>query len=560
MFVLAAEFLFGFSSFARAQESLRSVPPNIVIILADDLGIGDPGCYNAKSKIPTPELDRLATEGMRFTDAHSPSSVCTPTRYGLLTGRYCWRTPLKKSVLWPWDPPLIEKDRLTLGKMLQDSGYRTACVGKWHLGWDWPIGADASEAIPQGGNWLSDRQLDRSEKNPQDEGPIYLTKRFRGHTIAGNHRAAIGRSIDWVAPIAGGPLTRGFDEYYGDDVPNFPPYGFIRNDRVERVPDAEKPAAMFGHAGPALSDWDLSGVMPAITKEAVAFIERQGDAGGKTSKAAHKPFFLYFALTAPHTPIAPTEEYTGASQAGRYGDFVHQVDASVGAVLKALDRAGLRDNTLVIFTSDNGSPQRDGTNMSGATGSVKKFGHDPSFPFRGMKSDIWEAGHRVPFLVRWPGKVQAGVVSDEPMIHTDIFRTLALVVGSEIPRGAGEDSFDMSSVWFASHAQDRDENETRARVRDHLIHHSGQGLFAIRQGDWKLILGKGSGGFTRFKPAADAPAGQLYNLQLDPGELDNVYADHPDVVQRLSAKLKMIQAQPSSTLLPLGLSGTSPSR
>ena len=481
--------------------------PNIVIILADDLGYGDPVCYNDQSKIPTPNIDLLATQGMRFTDAHTPSSVCTPTRYGLLTGRYCWRTALKKSVLWPWDPPLIDPDRLTLPAMLQQSGYDTACIGKWHLGWDWPL-------------------------IHTDDNNRYVTDEFDGHMIAANHRASYGHRIDWDRPTRGGPTDRGFHYYFGDDVPNFPPYSFIENDQVISEPTVQKPKEMFGHAGPADEDWDLAKVMPAITQRAVGYINEKG------SQETKKPFFLYMPLTAPHTPIAPAQEFLGKSEAGRYGDFVHQVDWSVGQVLKALERNGLSENTLVIFASDNGSPQRNGNNMNGATGSVKKFGHDPSWPWRGMKSDIWEAGHRVPFIVRWPGQVTQHCVSDEPIVLTDLMRTIAKLVEFDLPEDAAEDSFDISQALFADQEK---EEVIDGEIRDHLIHHSGQGVFAIRHKQWKLILGKGSGGFTRFTPEKDAPMGQLYNLQIDPEEKLNRYDDNPEIVERLTKLLERYQ-------------------
>ncbi len=363
--------------------------PNIVIILADDLGYGDPGCYNVQSKIPTPHIDRLATQGLRFTDAHTPSSVCTPTRYGLLTGRYCWRTALTRSVLWPWDPPLVEANRLTLPEMLKQHGYHTGCIGKWHLGWDWPL---------QGGGFITDE--------------------FDGHTIAAENRQTFGQRIDFRRPTRGGPTTRGFHSYFGDDVPNFPPYCFIENDRTAGLPTAEKPEGMFGHPGPALPAWDLSLVLPTLAQRAAQFIQQQAE-------TPDRPFFLYMPLTAPHTPIAPSPHFIGKSEAGWYGDYVHEVDWTVGQVLAALDHGNAAKNTLVIFTSDNGSPQRDGTDMAGATGSVKKFDHDPSRPWRGMKSDAWEGGHRVPFIARWPLRVPAGKTSDEPIILTDLFRTVA---------------------------------------------------------------------------------------------------------------------------------------
>ncbi len=476
--------------------------PNIVIILADDLGYGDLHCYNDRSKIPTPNIDRMAEQGLRFTDAHTPSSVCTPTRYGLLTGRYCWRTPLQRSVLWPWDPPLIEPDRLTLPAMLQENGYATACIGKWHLGWDWPL--------QEGG---------------------FITNEFDGHTIPPNEREAFGQRVDFSRPTRGGPTSRGFDTYFGDDVPNFPPYCFIENERSVGLPTTEKPDGMFGHAGPALPGWDLSVVMPTLTQHAVQYIERQAE-------SPDRPFFLYMPLTAPHTPIAPSPHFLGKSEAGWYGDFVHQVDWTVGQVLDALERTGAVDDTLVIFTSDNGSPQRDGTNMSGPTGSVKKFGHDPSRPWRGMKSDAWEGGHRVPFIARWPGRVDAGATSAEPIILTDLMRTTAKLIEYELPENAAEDSFDIGPALFG-------ENYA-GPIRDHLIHHSGNGLFAIRQGKWKLILGKNSGGFTRYTPPEDAPLGQLYDLENDPAEQINLYTLHPDIVERLSELLAELKSSDGS--------------
>lgn len=473
--------------------------PNIVIILADDLGYGDLGCYNDQSKIPSPHLDELARQGLRFTDAHTPSSVCTPTRYGLLTGRYCWRTPLRRSVLWPWDPPLIEADRLTLPEMLRERGYITACIGKWHLGWDWPL---------QGGGFVTDE--------------------FDGYTIPPQEREAYGRRVDFRRPTRGGPTAHGFDMYFGDDVPNFPPYCFIEDDRTAGLPSTTKPPGMFGHAGPALAGWDLSLVLPTLAQRAVQFIEQQAG-------TPDRPFLLYLPLTAPHTPIAPSPHFVGRSEAGWYGDFVHEVDWVVGQMVAALERTGAADETFVIFTSDNGSPQRDGTNMAGPTGSVKKHGHDPSRPWRGMKSDAWEGGHRVPFIARWPERVPVGKTSDEPIVLTDLMRTIAGVIGYELPHDAAEDSFDIGPALFGG--------ASKGPIRDHLIHHSGNGVFAIRQGDWTLILGKGSGGFTRYEPPADAPAGQLYNLANDPGERDNLYSDNPGIVERLTGLLDQFKQE-----------------
>ena len=484
------------------DDAASETPINIVIVLADDLGYGDPGCYNDQSKIPTPNIDRLAAEGLRFTDAHTPSSVCSPTRYGLLTGRYAWRTKLKRSVLWPWSLPLIEKDRLTLPAMLQQHGYHTACIGKWHLGWDWPIDTDG-----------------------------HVSDEFDGVAIAAKKRVPLGKRIDFSRPIASGPTSRGFHYYFGDDVPNFPPYCFIENDHTVGIPSVDKPKGMFGHDGPTLAGWDLSVVMPTLAQKAAAYIEER-------AKHPDQPFFLYVPLTAPHTPIAPSPHFAGKSEAGIYGDFVHEVDWVLGQVLSALDRTGTAKNTLVIFTSDNGSPQRNGIDMSGPIGSVKKFGHDPSRPWRGMKSDAWEAGHRVPYVMRWPGRTPAGETSSEPIILTDLMRTFATIVGHSLPEDSAEDSFDILTAFEGK--------RTHRPIHNHLVHHSGNGVFAIRQGNWKLILGKGSGGFTRYKAPADAPAGQLYHLGDDPDEMRNLYSEKPEIVEQLSELLKKVRNNNSS--------------
>lgn len=477
-----------------AQEPFQS--PNIVFILADDLGYGDIGAYNDQSKIPTPNIDTLATQGMRFTDAHTPSSVCTPTRYAFLTGRYAWRTRLKSGVLWGWDKPLLEDERITIPEMLRGTRaqYATAAIGKWHLGWVW-----------QG----------------KDGKPI--TGRIpRGQA----HKAA--DVVDFTKPVTGGPIEHGFDSYFGDDVPNFPPYTFFENDRLVEQPTQMKPKTMFGDPGPMAPGWKLEDVMPAITDRAVAYIESREQRG--------EPFFLYMPLTAPHTPIVPAAEFQGKSEAGRYGDFVHQVDATVGAVMKALDDADLADNTIVIFTSDNGSPARNGENDNGGTHSVtKETGHVPNAPWRGLKSDIWEAGHRVPHIVRWPGVVKPATTSDQLVGLADWYATLAELHHMPLEDDQAEDSFSMLPIL-------RGEDKP---IRNTLIHHSGNGTFAIRWGDWKLIEANlGSGGFSRpgrVKPKADGPQGQLYNLADDPKETNNLWLDRPEKVKALQAELKAIR-------------------
>ncbi len=484
-----------------ADTEEKSLLPNIIIILADDLGYGDPEVYNPTSKIPTPHINQLAGSGMRFTDAHTPSSVCTPTRYGLLTGRYAWRTALKKSVLWAWDPPLIAPDRLTLPKMLRQNGYSTACIGKWHLGWRWPAKTTgyANDSIAIGDYGLEGRK-------------------------------EWWQKIDFTKPLGGGPLAAGFDYYFGDDVPNFPPYTFIENDHLQQIPALQKPDSLFGYPGPMTADWELQNVMPSITQKAVNYIN--------TAAKKEQPFFLYFALTAPHTPIAPTDDFKGKSQAGLYGDFVYEVDWSVGQIVSTLKQAGVYDNTFIVFTSDNGSPQRDGTNMNGAIGSVKQYGHDPSQPWRGMKADIWEGGHRVPFIASWPGHIPANTVNDQLICLTDLMATFSSILDIPLQSAEAEDSYDISPYLLGKSINNP--------IRKTVVHHSIDGTFAIREGAWKLILGKDSGGFSKNLPSENQPVeteGQLYQLDDDPSEQNNVYVQYPDVVRKLSTLLYQYQTE-----------------
>ena len=376
-----------------SNERKEQIKPNIIIIYADDMGYGDAQCYNSKSLIPTPNIDNLASEGIRFTDAHSSSAVCTPNRYSLLTGRYCWRTSLKEHVFFPWDKPLIKKERLTLPEMLKEKGYQTGAIGKWHLGWNWP----------------TNDSLSAKKEN--------------------------GYNVDYSRAITGGPIEHGFDYFFGDDAPNYPPYTFIENDKVTIKPTVIKPDSLFGDKGMMADGWRLEDVLPTITKKAVSFINEKS--------LNENPFFLYVALTAPHTPIAPTEQFIGKSKAGLYGDFVCELDWVVEQIIKALRKNNIAKNTIVIFTSDNGSQGLDGTNWSGKIGSVKKYGHLPNGSLRGYKGDIWEGGHRIPFIVRWPEKVKNGV-SNELICQVDIMRTIANIIGCELPENAGEDS----SIFF----------------------------------------------------------------------------------------------------------------
>ncbi len=488
--------------------------PNIIFILADDMGYGDIGFLNPDSTLTTPNLDKLAAEGMYFTDAHSGSAVCTPTRYGILTGRYAWRSRLQKSVLWAWDEPLIESGRLTVGTFLRQNGYSTAAIGKWHLGWDWPT-------------------TDHSKINDSIAPGVYNSQK----------RRAFAKKVDFSQKIQGGPVSRGFDYYFGDDVPNFPPYCFIENDKTVGIPSVQKPDSMFGAPGPMAEGWKLSAVMPAITMKARDYIKAPAGINPFKKRKDH-PFLLYFALTAPHTPIAPSEEFLGKSKAGAYGDYVQEVDWTVGQIMKALKESGQEENTFVIFTSDNGSPRRDGTNMGGPVNSVLKYGHNPSYIFRGIKSDSWEGGHHIPFIARWPGKIKPGTKTDEVICLTDFLATCADIIGVELPENAGEDSYSLLPVLL--------NQELKEPLREATIHHSIDGSFSVRKGKWKLILAPGSGGWSQpnnMKAMKEKlPLVQLYDLSQDVEEMQNLQGDFPGVVKELTSLMEKYLKNGRSTL------------
>jgi arylsulfatase A len=481
-----------------------SWPPNIVLILADDLGYGDVHCYNPESKIPTPNLDRLADEGMRFADAHASDAVCTPSRYSLLTGRYCFRSWLKAGVLKPWAQPLIEKGRLTVPALLRQNGYATACFGKWHLGWNWPTkdGLPASSADGLG-------------------------------------------NVDFSKPITGGPRSHGFDFYFGVDLPNYPPYCFIENDRVLSVPYLAAPLRSGGiiNPGPMVPGWNLTNIMPELTARALRYIEEA------TNSA--KPFFLYFPLTAPHYPIVPMAAFKGRSEAGDYGDFVAQVDATVGEVLATLDRTGLATNTLVIFTSDNG-PECVEIDP-GAYGRILRYGHWSMAELRGVKRDVWEGGHRVPFMARWPDHVPPGTTNDEVICHVDLLATCAALVGTNLASNAGEDSYNILPALLGQPAA--------APIREATVLRSGNGKFAIRQGDWMLVTassgdgnaGKGHGSepdwfkLVRGYTTTNQFPGELYSLRDDLSQRYNRYGENPEVVTKLKALLTQYKINGRST-------------
>lgn len=456
-----------------------ALKPNIVYILADDLGYGDVQCLNPqRGKIKTPHLDRLAAQGMRFTDAHSGSSVCTPTRYGLLTGRYAWRTRLQRGVLdGTDDPPLIAADRLTLPALLKQHGYTTAAIGKWHLGFNSTPPPDAAEAAGA----------------------------KKGNRKMGKGGLPAGSSI------VGGPVTRGFDYFWGCSNARTMS-GLIENDRViENI----EPITM----------------LPRLGQRAVSYVAEHAEAA-----RAGRPFFLYLPLTSPHTPILPTAEWKGRSGLGDYADFVMQTDAVVGDVLAALDKHGLAENTLAIFTADNGCSPAAGT------GRLEQQGHFASAQFRGYKSDLWDGGHRVPFFVRWPGKVKAGSHSAQLICHTDFMATCAELLGVKLPDTAAEDSVSILPALLGTDA---------APLREAVVHHSINGMFSIRQGSWKLQLCAGSGGWGQPGDAdakkQGSPDVQLYNLSADIAEAKNVQAEHPGIVARLARLLEGYVANGRST-------------
>jgi arylsulfatase A-like enzyme len=481
------------AALACPQPASAAERPNVVVIYADDLGYGDVQCNNPdRGKIPTPHIDRLASEGTRFTDGHSSSGVCSPSRYTLLTGRYHWRTRLKAGIVGLWERPLIDPDRLTIAGLAKQQGYRTAAIGKWHLGWDWPLEPGDRPLLGQGATG-------KGRPGPED--------------VTDRHRAAWQRIF--AQPILGGPTARGFDTYFGTDVPNWPPFCFIENDRTVGIPSTLLPPEDFknhraSNQGPALAGWRLEAVLPALRDRAVAFIE--------DAARGPAPFLLYLPLTSPHTPLAVNERWRGKSGLDNAcADLVMETDAVVGDVLAAVERAGVAGKTLVVFTSDNGFAP-----YVGAT-DLQRRGHFPSGPLRGYKSDAWEGGHRVAFIVRYPGVARPGSICDALVHQADLMATLADVLGAELPADAGEDSVSLLPLLRGG----------TEPVRRHAVSCSARGLPSIRDGRWKLILGTGSGGCS--KGGEDGPDVQLYDLAADLGERRNLAVDLPDRVAMMKA-------------------------
>jgi len=460
------------------------------LYFVDDLGYGDISCFNENSKIHTENIDAMARDGMMFTDAHASSSVCTPSRYGLLTGRYNWRSRLKRGIISGEAAPLIEEGRLTLGSLLQKQGYRTAVVGKWHLGLDW-ICTDGKKLF----------------ENPTS------TKRSEA-------------DIDFTAKIQNGPNTRGFDYFYGMTASlNQAPYVTIENDRPEQIPDhyigttehdPYRPGGVgidnvvYGLCAP---DFDMQKIVPMMHEKVLELVDEfaKGD----------EPFFIYSPTPAVHSPLVPADEFVGKSGIGPYGDFVLQVDHFIGELNAKLEALGIADSTIVIFTSDNGcSTVVDMPRLA-------ELGHHPSYVFRGSKSDIWEGGHRVPFIVKWPEAIKKNQKSDQYICLTDMFATFGEIVGYDYGDSAGEDSVSNLPIWLGEDWQ----------VRENVIHHSRDGCFSIRRGNWKLELCTGSGGRSFPSDGRDdvsdlAPV-QLYDLSRDIGEQENLCEKYPEVVKQL---------------------------
>ena len=476
---------------SQSKSSIASASrPNIVIILADDFGMGDIQAHFPENKIPTPYLDRFSAESMRFTNAHSGSAVCTPTRYGLLTGRYAWRTRLQEWVLACYEPPLIDENRLTLPGFLKNEGYNTACIGKWHLGWNWA--------------------------GPQASSMEEVSNILRTH------------EWDYEKPILDGPTTRGFDYYFGTHVPNFPPFTFIENDRVVEQPtdrfeyienDGRSLPRIFDGA-PIAPGWKFDQILPEITKRAVSYIHDQA--------SKREPFFLYFPMTSPHTPIVPSAEFKGKSGISPVADFIMQTDWSAGQVIQALEDAGVAEDTLVIFTSDNGHLPTDWDLLVAA-------GHFASGPFRGRKADIWEGGHRVPFMVRLPGRIEVAAKNDDILSLNDVFATCAELLGKNLPFDSAEDSISFLDTILG---------KSETPHRDHVVSHSVGGEFAYMEGPWKVVYKNESA--NRNESRGKARVVELYQLEDDVAEATNLVEEKPEIAKMLSNKLRSVVARGTS--------------
>jgi arylsulfatase A len=482
----------------REEKPIAKQLPNIVILYADDLGSGDLGSFSQRSKVPTPNLDKLASQGLSFTDAHSSSGICSPSRYALLTGQYHWRK--FHDIVKAFGDSVFAPEQLTLPEMLQQKGYTTAAIGKWHLGWDW--NSVRKQGVPSDG------------VEPKD--------------------------FNWNKAIENGPTAHGFDYYFGDNVINFPPYVWIKNDRVTQIPNTmvdgtlwkNKEGKMRYREGPMVSGWNPYENIPTTTQKGIDFI---------AEKSKHEqPFFLYFSYPSPHAPIIPNDEFDNTSKAGPYGDLIVETDDSIGQLLAAIDKAGIADNTLIIFSSDNGPENfaylRD-----------EKFDHWSSYPFRGLKRDTYEGGHRVPMIVRWPNHVQANSKTNELVSQIDLMATIAEIIDFSLPNNAAEDSFNLLELWTG---------QSSSSPRHAMVHNTTAGKFAIRSDEWTLIdapSGNQNGNLARFNYANwqqkhgyqsdDNEKGQLFDMKNDSEQRFNLIEKHPEKAHQLRELLEQIKSQ-----------------
>lgn len=458
--------------------------PNIVYIFADDMGVGDVSCLNSEAKLHTPNLDKLAAGGAIFTDAHTSSSVCTPTRYGLLTGRYSWRSELKARVVDGYGKSVIRDGIDTVPALLKRNGYQTAMIGKWHLGMKW--------------------------------------SRKDGNAITEYRPGSIGNEIDFSKPFERGPTDHGFDYFFGINASlDFPPYTWLENDSVVGIPKIQRPGQggkskgepqLMMRGGLQVNDFRPELILKGLTKKAVDYVD---------NLSKERPFFLYLPLNAPHTPVVPRDPFLGTSGCGIYGDFIHEIDWSVGEIVSALKKRGLLENTLIIFTADNGASR-----ASFPDDFEEKYGHKPSGNYKGRKASLDEGGHRVPFIANWPGVVEPGSRVDVAFCLNDLYATCAEITGEQVAEDAGVDSFNMLSLL---------KGEVSAYSRNGLVHHDFIGRFAFREGDWKLNMGK------------EAKSKALYNLGSSLAEKENLINKHPEIAEQLEAKLNAIILNGRST-------------
>lgn len=482
----------GSNRVAENRKNIMNTRPNIIFILADDMGYGDIRRQNPESAFPTPNLDALIDDGLRFSDAHTSSSVCTPSRYSILTGRYCWRTYLKSGVLSAVGDALIPENRPTFATLAKQAGYDTACIGKWHVGWEWAV-----------------------------------KKEYQGQE---NRHAWTGDEIDWIdygKPIKNGPTTVGFDYFHGiSGSLDMPPYVYVENDMPVEEPTAWGSGNEFLREGPRMRSLRANNVLSHLTEKAVEYIENRGD----------NPYMLYFPITAPHTPISPAPEFDGVSGVNPYADFCMEVDHRVGQIVEAVRERGDLDNTLIVFTTDNGASAI----PSECAMLEKRYGHHCSHIYRGYKSDIWDGGHRVPFIMRWGETIKSGSVCDQQVGVFDFYATVADILGVEVENDSGEDSISLLPS-FSGNPVDTDRRQA-------LIHHSINGMFAIRSGKWKLCCCPGSGGWSspRDDETNEANDLQLYDMTSDPSEKRNLVDEYPRIVEDLEKILSQCIVNGSS--------------